>query len=166
MNKYIQKHCLIFLTLISVPVLFLESKTEDTNSDLVGKKTKEAKKKKGAGFPRVGDEEIRMLRRLMDLSPERLKILRRTIERIENYSEEEREALKKKLSHFSNRSPEERGRKIEDLMRTHARLKEHMEKLSPGERASRMKKFQSLNLNEKKRFLDELKKTIEDRKKS
>ena len=57
MNKFIQKHCLIFLTLISVPVLFLDSKTEDTNSDLVGKKTKEAKKKKGAGFPRVGEEE-------------------------------------------------------------------------------------------------------------
>ena len=83
-------------------------------------------------------------------------MLRKTIERLENYSEEEREALKNLL--ISVTSSEERTKKIEDLMRRHALLKEHMEKLSPSERASRMKKFQSLNLIEKKRFLDDLNK--------
>ena len=164
MNKFIQKHCLIFLTLISVPVLFLNSKTEDTNSDLVGKKTKEDRKKKGSAFAKIGDDEIRFLRRLLELPPERLRMLRKTIERLENYSEEERKALKDKLAHFRSGSPEERDKKIEDLMRRHALLREHMGKLPPGERASRMKKFQSLNLTEKKRFLDELRKSNEKRK--
>lgn len=158
MNKSIVKNYLIFFTIISASALFLHGETEEGNSDISSKKPKESKKRKGVGFAKVGDEEIRMLRRLLDLPPERLRMLRKTIERLENYSEEEREALKKKLAHFRNESPEERTKKIEDLMRRHALLKEHMEKLAPSERVSRMKKFQSLNLVEKKKFLDDLNK--------
>ena len=158
MNKSLLKNYLIFFTIISASAFFLHGETEVGDSDISSKKSKESKKRKGAGFAKVGDEEIRMLRRLLDLPPERLGMLRKTIERLENYSEEDREALKKKLAHFRNGSPEERTKKIEDLMRRHALLREHMEKLSPSERAARMKKFQSLNLIEKKRFLDDLNK--------
>ena len=164
MNKYQVRYYLVFLATFSFTVFSLTGKTEVTKSDVVSKKTKESKKRKGAAFAKVGEEEIRMLRRLLELPPERLKMLRRTIEKLENYTDEERKTLQEKLNHFNNRSPEERNRNIDDLMRRHALLKEHMERLSPSERASRMKRFQSLNLIEKKRFLDNLNKKKEERK--
>ena len=164
MNKYKVRYYLVFLTTFSFTVFSLTGKTESSKSDVVSKKTKESKKRKGAAFAKVGEEEIRMLRRLLELPPERLKMLRRTIEKLENYTDEERKTLQEKLNHFNNRSPEERNRNIDDLMRRHALLKEHMERLSPSERASRMKRFQSLNLIEKKRFLDNLNKKKEERK--
>ncbi len=165
MNKFLVRYYLVFLTTFSFSVFSLKGKTESSKSDVVSKRPKESKKRKGAAFAKVGDEEIRMLRRLLELPPERLKMLRRTIERLENYTEEERKSLKEKLTHFNNRTPEERSRNIEDLMRRHALLKEHMERLSPSERASRMKRFQSLNLIEKKRFLDDLNNNNEEQKK-
>lgn len=85
------------------------------------------------------------------------KILRRTVERLENYTKQGHKQ-KKKLTNFNNRSPEERNRKIQNLMGMHALLKEYIEKLLSFECASKMKGFQSLNLIEKKRFLDDLKK--------
>ena len=162
MNNFLKKYSLTAFILIFVFSVSGEPKKSD--SELVDNKTKEDRKKKGSGFAKIGDDEIRFLRRLLELPPERLRMLRKTIERLENYSEEERKALKDKLAHFRSGSPEERDKKIEDLMRRHALLREHMGKLPPGERAARMKKFQSLNLTEKKRFLDELRKSNEKRK--
>ncbi|MEC7800488.1 MAG: hypothetical protein VX609_04280 [Verrucomicrobiota bacterium] len=162
MNNFRKKYSLTAFILIFVFSVSGESKKSDSES--VENKTKEDRKKKGSGLAKIGDDEIRFLRRLLELPPERLRMLRKTIERLENYSEEEREVLKDKLAHFRNGSPEERDKKIEDLMRRHALLREHIGKLPPGERASRMKKFQSLNLTEKKRFLDDLRKSNEKRK--
>ena len=162
MNNFLKKYSLTAFILIFVFSVSGEPKKSDSES--VENKTKEDRKKKGSGFAKIGDDEIRFLRRLLDLPPERLRMLRKTIERLENYSEEERKALKDKLAHFRSGRPEERDKKIEDLMRRHALLREHMGKLPLGERAKRMKKFQSLNLTEKKRFLDELKKSNERRK--
>ena len=162
MNNFLKKYSLTAFILIFVFSVSGEPKKSDSES--VENKTKEDRKKKGSGFAKIGDDEIRFLRRLLDLPPERLRMLRKTIERLENYSEEERKALKDKLAHFRSGSLEERDKKIEDLMRRHALLREHMGKLPLGERAKRMKKFQSLNLTEKKRFLDELKKSNERRK--
>ena len=92
MNNFRKKYSLTAFILIFVFSVSGEPKKSD--SELVENKTKEDRKKKGSGFAKIGDDEIRFLRRLLDLPPERLRMLRKTIERLENYSEEERKAFK------------------------------------------------------------------------
>ena len=158
--------CNLFVFL-ATPLIFGLSAdgSEEDQEEILGKRSTDSKKKKGKSFSNVGEEEIRMLRRLLELPPARLKLLRKTIERLEIYSDEEREAMKKKLAHFRNRSPEERKVVIDHVLKRHSLLKAHLEKLSPAERASRMKRFQSSTPIEKRKFLDGLQKATEDQSK-
>ena len=71
----------------------------------------------------IGDEEIRMLRRLLELPPHRLRILRKTIERMEKYTDQERDLMKKKLSRIRGAGPEGSRNVLEHLQKRHALLK-------------------------------------------
>ena len=164
MNVRFTCNLFIFLAMLCVFALSAVASEEDKD-EILGKRSTDSKKKKGSSFSNAGDDEIRMLRRLLELPPARLKMLRKTIERLENYSEEERETMKKKLAHFRNRSPEERKVVIDRVLKRHSLLKAHLDKLSPAERASRMKRFQSSTPIEKRKFLDGLQKATENQTK-
>ena len=112
----------------------------------------------------VGDEEIRMLRRLLELPPHRLRILRKTIERMEKYTDQERELMKKKLSRFRAEGPEERRKVLEHLKKRHDLLKLYLSKLDPEKRLTEAKKFHALSMQDKRKFLEDLNRTTEKRK--
>ena len=113
----------------------------------------------------VGDEEIRMLRRLLELPPHRLRILRKTIERMEEYTDQERDLMKKKLSRFRAEGPEERRKVLEHLKKRHDLLKLYLSKLGPEKRLTEAKKFHALSMQDKRKFLEDLNRTAEKRKK-
>lgn len=113
----------------------------------------------------VGDEEIRMLRRLLELPPHRLRILRKTIERMEEYTDQERDLMKKKLSRFRAEGPEERRKVLVHLKKRHDLLKLYLSKLGPEKRLTEAKKFHALSMQDKRKFLEDLNRTAEKRKK-
>ena len=58
--------------------------------------------------------EIEVLKNLLSASPERLKVMRRTIERVESMSAEEKQMMLKRLQRFKMKSAEEKN----DLFKT------------------------------------------------
>ena len=102
------------------------------------------------------EDEIRMLRRLLDMPPVRLRMLRRTIERLENYSEEEREKMKKKLNKLRSMEPGDRNYAMEVLLKRHASLKSYWASFSPENRAVEIRKFISMSNKQRKKFVEEL----------
>ncbi|NBQ03628.1 MAG: hypothetical protein EBU27_10560, partial [Opitutae bacterium] len=90
---------LFLITSLVFPGL-LSAKSKDANATSTEKQLNGNKKRKGNTLVDAGEEEIRMLRKLLELPPARLKILRKTIERMEKYSEEDRELMRRKLSRF------------------------------------------------------------------
>ena len=48
MNKFLVRYYLVFLTTFSFSVFSLKGKTESSKSDVVSKRPKESKKRKGA----------------------------------------------------------------------------------------------------------------------
>ena len=113
----------------------------------------------------VVDDEIRMLRRLLELPPHRLRILRKTIERMEKYSDQERDLMRKKLSRFRAEEPEVRRKVLEHLRKRHDLLKLYLSKLDPEKRLTEAKKFHAVSMQDKRKFLEDLNRTAEKRKK-
>ncbi len=152
---------LFLITSLVFPGL-LSAKSEDANATSTEKQLNGNKKRKGNTLI---DEEISMLRKLLELPPARLKILRKTIERMEKYSEEDRELMRRKLSRFKAGGPEERKKVIEQIRRRHELLQSHLSKFSPNQKIEEAKKFHALSLNEKRKFFEDLNRTSEKRKK-
>jgi len=154
---------LFLITSLVFPVL-LSAKSEDAATS-TEKQLNGNKKRKGNTLVDAGEEEIRMLRKLLELPPARLKILRKTIERMEKYSEEDRELMRRKLSRFKAGAPDERKKFIEQIRRRHELLQSHLSKFSPKQKIEEAKKFHALSLNEKRKFFEDLNRTSEKRKK-
>ena len=154
---------LFLITSLVFPGL-LSAKSEDAATS-TEKQLNGNKKRKGNTLVDAGEEEIRMLRKLLELPPARLKILRKTIERMEKYSEEDRELMRRKLSRFKAGGPEERKKVIEQIRRRHELLQSHLSKFSPNQKIEEAKKFHALSLNEKRKFFEDLNRTSEKRKK-
>jgi hypothetical protein len=154
--------CLSYSFLLLLPSWQYRAHGEDSSQNEVSKDLlKNAGKKRQGRLPNVGEEEIRMLRRLLEMPPARLKMLRKTIERMENYSEEEREEMKKKLAKFQSSSSGERSQAMDSLLRRHALLKSHWSKLSPERRTTEIKKLTSMSHKERRKFFDDLNRSFD-----
>ena len=94
------------------------------------------------------------------MSPARLRMLRKTIERMENYSEEEREEMKKKLAKFQSSNSGERSQAMDSLLRRHSLLKSHWSEFSLERRATEIKKLNSMTHKERRKFFDDLNRTF------
>lgn len=156
----------IFTVLVVFPVFlgfsgWLNAEEADSNVSKSEDFRKRGKQRNEANPVHVGEEEIRMLRRLLELPPHRLRVLRKTIERMEEYSDEERELMKKKLALFRAEGPEERRRTLEHLKKRHDLLKLYLSKFRPEKRLTEAKKFYALSLQDKKKFLEDLNNTVE-----
>lgn len=153
--------CLSYSFLLLLPSWQNQARGEDSRQNEVSSEfTKNAGKKRPGRHPKVGEEEIRMLRRLLEMPPARLRMLRKTIERMENYSEEEREEMKKKLTKYQASSSGERSQAMESLLRRHSLLKSHWSKFSLERRASEIKKLNSMTQKERRKFFDDLNQTF------
>ncbi len=60
-------------------------------------------------------EEIQTIRRIMELSPERIRGMREAIEHIEHMSGDDRREFAKKLAEIENASPEDRRKAFKEL---------------------------------------------------
>ena len=104
----------------------------------------------------AGDEEIKMLRKFLDMPPARLRMLRKTIERIESYSDEEKRAMRQKLLKLRESDPIERKKMLHGFRKRYERLNAYWNNLPEEKRRREMKEFQSLSIPARKKYIDDL----------
>ena len=103
-----------------------------------------------------GQDEIRMLNKLLDMPNPRLRKLRETIERIEQYSHEERETMKKKLAQFQQGNQSEQKESMKFLMRRHFLLKKYLIRLPPEHIGKEIKKIHLMTHKQRRKFFYDL----------
>ena len=102
------------------------------------------------------DQEIRLLRKFLDMPPARLKVLRRTLERMEGYTEEERRQMRIRLSKLQEESSSGKSRIMEGFVKRQQILKVYWSKLPVEKRKEEMANFYSMTGNERKEYLNQL----------
>ena len=106
-----------------------EPKRDSSNSDLKG----------------FNQMEIEILQRLLKAKPEKLRVLRKTIERVELMTVDERKAMSERLVAFRNSTTEEKKNFILRLKNRSKAFSQLLKKLPPEERRKEMEYFRSLN---------------------
>ena len=99
------------------------------------------------------NKQINLLKSLLDTPPERLKIMRKTIERIESMNPEQKRALRQRLSTLNNKSPEGRSRELANLRTRHEKLSVFWQSLSPEKRSKEINQFQKLSYEDRAKYL-------------
>ncbi len=98
-------------------------------------------------------QPLHMLEKMLELSPEELKAIRVSIQRLENMSPEERDALRQRIRNFRNMQKTERDK----IMRT-------VKRISPQDRKALLRYWSSLSPEEAKAQRDKMSKmTPEER---
>ena len=91
-------------------------------------------------------EEIQTIRKILELTPERLQRMRSSIEKIERMSPESRREFAASLVRYESATPEERHKIMKDLRERGGFgsrvLEHHFKRLSPAKLAPRRKKHQ------------------------
>lgn len=96
--------------------------------------------------------EINLLRSLLDSSPERLKIMRKTIERVESMSPDQKKKIKDRLSKLRDLPPQIRIKELGRLRVRHEKLNRYWQSLSPEIRKDEIDTFRKLNLEERDNY--------------
>lgn len=97
--------------------------------------------------------EIELLQRLLDVSPERLRFMKKAIERVESMSPEQKKNIKERLSKLRNLPPHIRTREIGKLRSRHEKLNKYWKGLDYEKRKLEIAEFQSLTSSEKDNYL-------------
>ena len=105
-------------------------------------------------------EEIKTIRKIMELAPERIRGMREAIEHIEHMSGDDRREFAKKLAEVEDASPEERRKAFKDLRErggngpgysfTSRVLEHHLKQMPADEAKAEREKF--LKLSREERF--------------
>jgi hypothetical protein len=101
--------------------------------------------------------EIELLQRLLDVSPERLRFMKKAIERVESMNPEQKKNIKERLSKLKNSPPHIRKREIGKLRSRHEKLNKYWKDLDFEKRKLEITKFQSLSSLEKDNYLKRIK---------
>jgi hypothetical protein len=104
----------------------------------------------------LGDEQIALLHSLLNASPERLKIIRKTIERVESMTLEERKNMRGRLKRFRDTSPHARSKMLKDFRVRQDFLGKHWQTLDSASRAKEIKRFHELPFPERKKYLEKI----------
>jgi hypothetical protein len=104
------------------------------------------------------EEQMELLRFLLEASPERLQVIRRTIERVEKMSPEERKGMKVRLKHFRENAPAARTKMMRDFQSRQDSLRKYWKTLDPETQSREMKKFHQLALPERQKYLEKVRK--------
>lgn len=108
--------------------------------------------------------EIEVLKNLLSASPERLKVMRRTIERVESMSAEEKQMMLKRLQRFKMKSAEEKKMIFSKLNQRRKILEEYLKDLDSVEKEKEMEIFLKLKEPERAEFIRKIRQKLNLRK--
>ena len=116
----------------------------------------------GSGFHRKrkppGEEQMELLRFLLEASPERLHVMRKTIERVEKMTPEERKSMRARLKRFRENAPAARTKMMKDFHVRQDALNRYWKTLDPETRSREMKHFYQLPLPQRPKYLEKVRK--------
>ena len=98
--------------------------------------------------------QMELLRFLLEASPERLQVMRRTIERVEKMTPEERKSMRVRLKRFRENAPAARTKMMKDFQSRQDALHRYWKTLDPETRAREMKHFYQLPLPARSKYLE------------
>jgi hypothetical protein len=104
-------------------------------------------KKRQLNFP--SSDQIDLLRSLLDASPERLRVMKKTIERVESMSPDQKRNVKMRLRKLRDAPPHIRFKELGNLRLRYEKLNKYWKSLKSEKRKSEMKNFQNLSLSER-----------------
>ena len=104
----------------------------------------------------LGDEQIELLHSLLDAPPERLRVIRQTVERIESMSPEQRRGMKARLKRFRDKSPHDRSKMMSDFKARQDFLNRHWRTLDPPSRTREMNRFRKMDMGERTKYLERI----------
>ena len=134
-------HCTFLLGLMAEPTEKEKVKRPMTNSEL-------------EGFKQM---EIELLQRLLKAKPEKLRVMRKTIERVELMSQEQRKTMSERLRHFRNAPIAEKQRVMMTLKTRTKTLSQYWRKLDPQKKRAEMEHFRTLNEAERGNYFKKVK---------
>ena len=105
-----------------------------------------------------GEEQMELLRFLLEASPERLQVMRRTIERVEKMTPEERKSMRARLKRFRENAPATRTKMMKDFQSRQDLLHRYWKTLEPEARARETKHFHQLPLPDRHKYLEKISK--------
>ena len=108
-------------------------------------------------FP--GVNEVELLRSLLDASPERLKIMKKTIERVESMSPQKKKEIKKRLRQLKDSPQHIRAKELGWLKRRQEQLNNYWQTLSPQDRENEIKSFRAIPSGEREKYFRSIIKT-------
>ena len=101
--------------------------------------------------------EIEVLQRLLKAKPEKLRVMRKTIERVELMSVEQRKAMSERLRNFRNAPIEEKQRVMLRLKKRSKVLSQYWKKMDPQKKRVEMEHFRTLNEAERGNYFKKAK---------
>jgi predicted CopG family antitoxin len=133
--------CFLVSPLPANQVSMPEPQSDSSNSDLKG----------------FNQMEIDILQRLLKAKPEKLRVLRKTIERVELMTVDERKAMSERLHAFRNSTTEEKKMLMMRLKNRSKAFSQLLKKLPPEKRRKEMEYFRSLNETQRGDYLKKAK---------
>ena len=106
-------------------------------------------------FP--GASQVDLLRALLEMPPEKLRIMRKAIERVEGMSLVHKKEIKTRLRKLKDLKPDHRAHEIRVLRRRHDILNKYWQSLNSESRQAEMKKFYNLSLSERSIYWNKIK---------
>lgn len=104
------------------------------------------------------EEQMELLRFLLEASPERLQVIRGTIERVEKMTAEERKSMRARLKHFRENAPAVRSKMMKDFQSRQDLLRKYWKTLDSETKAREMKNFHKLPFPERQKYLEMIRK--------
>ena len=106
------------------------------------------------GFVKGEGEQIEMLRRLLDTPPEKLRLMRETIQRLEKMSPKDREDMRRRLKRFRELPKQRRSEVFRKFHHKQNSLRSYWDSLPAKTREKEQLEFQRLLPHERKAFMD------------
>ena len=106
-------------------------------------------------FP--GARQVDLLRALLEMPPEKLRIMRKAIERVEGMSSVQKKEIKIRLRKLKDLKPDHQAHELRVLHRRHDILNKYWQSLNSESRQAEMKKFYSLSLSERSIYWNKIK---------
>ena len=104
------------------------------------------------------EEQMELLRFLLEASPERLQVIRRTIERVEKMTPEERKSMRGRLKRFRENAPAARTKMMKDFQSRQDSLRKYWKTLDSETKAREMSNFYQLSFADRQKYLEKVRK--------
>ena len=148
MKEYILILVLICSITTSVDPLFAIHSEKESERPM-----KEGGKADKADFSKL---EIEILLKLLKAKPEKLRIMRKTIERVELMTPEQKRGMSLRLNRFRNASDSEKEQFFSRFQSRMNTLKHYWDSLEPDKKKAETKKFYNLKEQERSDYIKQL----------